>query len=72
MNSIVLDNEAMAAIAEVIRKRLIRGQPVAIPGVGTLKVAHSPSEVVQGEGTASITPPRDFVVFEQINQRIPA
>lgn len=53
------------AFAEVARDRLMRREPVELPGVGTLRVRHEPSRVREdADGTRMLLPPHDVIVFE--------
>ncbi|MCB0719807.1 MAG: hypothetical protein KDD65_15270 [Bacteroidetes bacterium] len=72
MNPYDLDTEVVEAIAAVMRSRLIRGQSVTIPGVGSLKVVHSPSTVVPTDNGSSLTPPCDYVVFQAVKTSLAA
>ena len=51
-------------LAEVVREALANGQAVEFPGLGTLRVEHKPSEMIEDEnGQIVMRPPRDAVVF---------
>lgn len=56
--------EVIEALATVIRRRLVDGDPVELPGLGTLEVRHERSAVVEREdGEMALQPPNDHVVF---------
>ena len=51
-------------LADVVREALANGQDVELPGLGTLRVEHKPSEMIEDEnGQIVMRPPRDAVVF---------
>ena len=53
------------ALADVVRDALANGQAVLLPGLGTLRVEHKPSEMIEDEnGQIVMRPPRDEVVFD--------
>jgi nucleoid DNA-binding protein len=52
------------ALATVVRRRLVRGDAVELPGVGTLDVRHERSTTIEREsGETMLHPPSDHVVF---------
>lgn len=52
------------ALAAVTRRRLVRGDAVELPGIGTLEVRHERSTVIEREnGETMLQPPNDHVVF---------
>lgn len=52
-------------LADVIREALANGQDVSLPGLGTLRVEHKPSEMIEDEnGQIVMRPPRDEVIFD--------
>lgn len=61
------DDALLRAFAEAARERLIRHEPVPIPGVGMLAVQHEPSRVRHDEhGGRTLLPPRDEVVLRPL------
>ena len=63
MTTITLD-QIKESLADVVREALANGQDVLLPGLGTLRVEHKPSEMIEDEnGQIVMRPPRDEVVF---------
>lgn len=68
MTTITLD-QLKETLADVVREKLANGEEVVLPGFGTFRVEHKPSEMAEDEnGQIVMRPPRDEVVFipEQI------
>ena len=64
MTTITLD-QLKETLADVVREALSNGQTVLLPGLGTLRVEHKPSEMIEDEnGQVVMRPPRDEVVFD--------
>ena len=64
MTTITLDL-LKETLADVVREALAKGQNVSLPGLGTLRVEHKPSEMIEDEnGQIVMRPPRDEVVFD--------
>ena len=68
-----LNKPDLPAVAEAlsahVREALERGDPAEVPGLGTFRVEHQPSQTRELEGGRfSISPPRDAVVFEPASQ----
>ena len=64
MTTITLDL-LKETLADVVREALANGQNVSLPGLGTLRVEHKPSEMIEDEnGQIVMRPPRDEVVFD--------
>lgn len=56
--------DVVAALARVVRRKLVRGEPVPLPGVGTLDVRHERSAVEErAPGETILQPPKDHVTF---------
>ncbi len=56
--------DVAAALAKVARRRLVRGEPVPLPGVGTIEVRHARSAVEErAPGETILQPPKDLVIF---------
>lgn len=52
------------ALAQAVKQRLIRGESVTVPGLGTFDVEYQPSQVEdQADGSTAIIPPQNTVVF---------
>lgn len=64
MTDTPLRPETFAALAEAIRDALAHEEPVVLPGLGRLAVAHEPSRVVVRDGQRVLLPPLDYVSFE--------
>lgn len=61
--------EVTKALAAVVRRRLVEGDPVELPGIGTLEVRHERSTVVEREdGEMALQPPNDHVAFTPDDQ----
>ena len=57
-------DEAVAALAEVVRQALARGEEVRVPELGTFHVEHRPSTPAeQPDGTVLMQPPRNEIIF---------
>lgn len=56
--------EVIDAFTRVVRNELEQGREVDLPTLGTLRVEHHPSEMTKHEGTRTLSPPRNEVVFE--------
>ncbi len=64
MTTIILD-QLKGSLADIVREALANGQNVVLPGLGTLRVEHKPSEMIEDEnGQIVMRPPRDEVVFD--------
>lgn len=64
MTTTTLD-QLKETLADVVREALANGQDVQLPGLGTLRVVHKPSEMIEDDnGQIVMRPPRDEVVFE--------
>jgi len=58
-------DDVRRAFAEAVRERLMRRDPVPVPGLGTFVPRHEPSRVVAGAGgRRTLHPPADRVEFE--------
>ncbi|MEM8485499.1 MAG: HU family DNA-binding protein [Bacteroidota bacterium] len=67
MTTTTLD-QLKETLADVVREALANGQDVQLPGLGTLRVVHKPSEMIEDDnGQIVMRPPRDEVVFEPEN-----
>lgn len=56
--------ETAAALAKVVRRKLVRGEPVTLPGLGTFDVRHERSVIEQhASGETILQPPQDRVTF---------
>lgn len=54
----------MAALVEVVRETLARGEDVHLPELGTFRVAYRPSEAEElPTGDVVMRPPRNEIVF---------
>ncbi len=63
MTTITTD-QIKESLADVVREALSNGQEISIPGLGTLRVEHKPSEMIEDEnGQIVMRPPRDEVIF---------
>lgn len=52
------------ALAKIVRRKLVRGETVELPDVGTLEVRHERSTVEErATGETVLQPPKDHVVF---------
>jgi nucleoid DNA-binding protein len=62
------DLEAVAeALGDCVRDALERGETVEVPGMGTFRVEHRPSQMdEQPDGQFSVRPPRNVVVFDPV------
>lgn len=58
-----IQTELTDVLTEIVRSRLIRGESVAIDGLGILSVEHVPASVDLGVDVATLTPPMNVVVF---------
>ncbi len=57
--------ETIAAFVRVVRRRLEDGETVDVPGLGTFRVEHQPSELKENpDGEKYMAPPKDVVHFE--------
>jgi nucleoid DNA-binding protein len=57
-------SQLSAALAEIVRDALSRGQDMHLPGLGTLRVEHQASRLDELEdGSVVMRPPEDVVVF---------
>ncbi len=67
MTTTTLD-QLKETLADVVREALANGQDVQLPGLGTLRVVHKPSEMIEDDnGQIVMRPPRDEVIFEPEN-----
>lgn len=56
--------DVAAALAKVVRRKLVRGESVTLPGLGTLDVRHERSTVEErASGETILQPPKDHVTF---------
>lgn len=56
--------EFAAALAEIVQHQLTHGEQVQVPGLGSFRVAHQPSQLEeQPDGEFIIKPPSDTIVF---------
>lgn len=52
------------ALAKIVRRMLVRGESVDLPGLGTLDVRHERSTIEErADGEILLRPPKDHVVF---------
>jgi nucleoid DNA-binding protein len=66
-------DDVLRAFGEVVRDRLMRRDPTTIPGLGTFEVQHHPSRVVEtDDGSRTLQPPTDVVVFKPAPEHAPA
>lgn len=57
-------DQAVAALVEVVRETLVRGEDVDLPELGTFRVAYRPSEAeTLPTGEVVMRPPRNEIVF---------
>lgn len=60
----ITSDQLKETLAGVIRDALANGDAISLPGLGTFRVEHRPSERVEDEnGQIVMRPPRDEVVF---------
>lgn len=58
-------DDVLRTFSEAIRERLMRRDPVTVPGLGTFEVHHTPSHASQSDdGQRKLMPPADVIVFE--------
>ncbi len=63
----ITSDQLNETLSDVVREALANGQDVLVPGLGTLRVEHKPSEMIEDEnGQIVMRPPRDEVVFDPI------
>jgi nucleoid DNA-binding protein len=57
-------HDIAAALAEIVQDQLTHGEEVQVPGLGSFRVAHQPSQLEeQPDGEFIIKPPCDTIVF---------
>ncbi len=57
-------DQAVAALVEVVRETLVRGEDVDLPELGTFRVEYRPSEAeTLPTGEVVMRPPRNEIVF---------
>ncbi len=57
-------DQAVAALVEVVRETLERGEEVHLPGLGTFRVEYRPSQAEElPTGDVVMWPPRNEIVF---------
>lgn len=57
--------ETIAAFVRVVREKLEEGETVEVPGLGTFRVEHQPSELQEHpDGENCMVPPKDVIHFE--------
>ena len=60
----ITSDQLKETLADVVREALANGEEVTLPGLGTFRVEHQPSEMAEDEdGQVIMRPPRDEVVF---------
>lgn len=60
-------DDVLRAFSEAVRERLMRRDPVTVPGLGTFEVHHTPSRAAQDENDRRmLMPPADHIVFEPV------
>ena len=57
-------DDVLRAFSEAVRERLMRRDPVTVPGLGMFEVHHMPSRAAQDEhNQRTLLPPADVIVF---------
>ena len=57
-------DQAVAALVEIIRERLMQGEDVHLPELGTFRVEYRPSQTEElSTGDVVMRPPRNEIVF---------
>lgn len=60
--------EVIDAFTNVVRDELEQGNDVEIPLLGRLRVEHEPSVLTEEDDDRSLSPPRNVVVFDPIQE----
>jgi len=57
-------SDVEAALAKIVRRKLVRGESVKLPGIGRLDVRHERSTIEERAPDETILqPPKDHVTF---------
>lgn len=60
--------EVIDAFTNVVRDELEQGNDVEIPLLGRLRVEHEPSAMTEEDDDRFLSPPRNVVVFDPIQE----
>lgn len=52
------------ALSELLQEAFIEANEVSLPGWGTFRVEHRPGQAKDQNGTVTLQPPQDVIVFE--------
>lgn len=60
----ITPDQLKETLADLVREALANREEVTLPGLGTFRVHHMPSEMIEAEdGRIVMHPPRDEVIF---------
>lgn len=62
---VISRDQVVTALARAFHEALAEGREVELPGLGSFRVEHHHSRLLEGEdGSMVLTPPEDTIVFE--------